>query len=72
MTLITQLLSAIWGTAQAMAPWLLLGFLIAGILSLLISPALVCRFLGRAAGKRAIALAVLLGPSRFVLAVFYP
>jgi uncharacterized membrane protein YraQ (UPF0718 family) len=61
MTLITQLLSAIWGTAQAMAPWLLLGFLIAGILSLLISPALVCRFLGRAAGKRAIALAVLLG-----------
>lgn len=61
MPLITQLLSAIWGTAQAMAPWLLLGFLIAGILSLLISPELVLRFLGRAAGKRAIALAVLLG-----------
>ncbi len=44
-----------------MAPWLLFGFLAAGLLSLFFSPALVCRFLGRTAGKKAVALAVLLG-----------
>ena len=61
MALFMNLLSAIWQTAQAMAPWLLFGFLVAGILSLAISPALVCRFLGRVAGKKAVALAVLIG-----------
>lgn len=61
MDLFLRFLSALWDTAQAMAPWLLFGFLAAGLLSLFFSPALVCRFLGRAAGKKAVALAVLLG-----------
>ncbi len=61
MVLLSNILSAIWQTAQAMAPWLLFGFLVAGVLSLAISPALVCRFLGRVAGKKAVAMAVLIG-----------
>lgn len=61
MDLFLRFLSALWDTAQAMAPWLLFGFLAAGLLSLFFSPTLVCRFLGRAAGKKAVALAVLLG-----------
>lgn len=61
MDLFLRFLSALWDTAQAMAPWLLFGFLAAGLLSLFFSPALVCRFLGRTAGKKAVALAVLLG-----------
>lgn len=61
MDLFLRFLSALWDTAQAMAPWLLFGFLAAGLLSLFFTPTLVCRFLGRAAGKKAVALAVLLG-----------
>ena len=44
-----------------MAPWLLFGFLAAGLLSLFFTPEFVNRHLGRRAGLRAIGLAVLLG-----------
>ncbi|MFH1477951.1 MAG: SO_0444 family Cu/Zn efflux transporter [Verrucomicrobiota bacterium] len=40
------LLSAIWGTLCAMAPYLLFGFLAAGLLALFISPQIVERHLG--------------------------
>lgn len=40
------LLTAIWGTLCSMAPYLLFGFLVAGLLSLFISPAMVERHLG--------------------------
>ncbi|MBR5587723.1 MAG: permease, partial [Kiritimatiellae bacterium] len=56
-----SILSSIWETTMQMAPWLLFGFLAAGILSLVVSPAVVGRFLGRTAGQRAIALAIALG-----------
>lgn len=52
---------AFWETASKMAPWLLFGFLAAGLLSLFFTPETVSRHLGRRAGWRAIALAVLLG-----------
>ena len=61
MDILIHVLDSIWETALQMAPWLLFGFFAAGVLSLLISPESVCRFLGRAAGKRAIALAVAVG-----------
>lgn len=61
MDVVIQVLWAIWNTAMQMAPWLLFGFFAAGVMSLLVSPALVCRFLGRKAGKRAVLLAVALG-----------
>lgn len=40
-------LAHMWGVAARMSPYLLLGFLMAGVLSVLISPALVERHLGR-------------------------
>lgn len=56
-----SILSSIWETTMQMAPWLLIGFLAAGVLSLVVSPTVVGRFLGRAAGQKAIALAIALG-----------
>ncbi|MDA1087375.1 MAG: permease [Verrucomicrobia bacterium] len=47
MTTIQAIVVAFWETTLEMAPFLLLGFLIAGVLSVLISPALVERHLGR-------------------------
>jgi uncharacterized membrane protein YraQ (UPF0718 family) len=61
MDILLDILSAFWQTAQEMAPWLLFGFFAAGIMSLIVSPELVCRFLGRTAGKKAVAFAVLIG-----------
>lgn len=61
MNLLLDILSAVWLTARQMAPWLLFGFFAAGVLSLLVSPETVSRFLGRAAGKKAVLLAVALG-----------
>jgi uncharacterized membrane protein YraQ (UPF0718 family) len=61
MDIFLNILSAFWQTAQEMAPWLLFGFFAAGVMSLIVSPELVCRFLGRTAGKKAVALAVLIG-----------
>ena len=58
---VISILNSIWETTLQMAPWLLFGFLAAGILSLVVSPAVVGRFLGRTAGQRAIALAIALG-----------
>lgn len=40
------LAASLWGTLCAMAPWLLLGFLVAGVLSVLVDPKLVERHLG--------------------------
>lgn len=50
-----------WDVTLQMAPWLLFGFLAAGLLSLCLTPALVGRFLGRTAGNRAVVTAVMLG-----------
>ena len=44
---------AFWETASKMAPWLLFGFLAAGLLSLFFTPETVSRHLGRRAGWRA-------------------
>lgn len=44
--IIWVLLSAIWGTLCEMAPYLLFGFLVAGLLSVFISPEIVERHLG--------------------------
>lgn len=52
---------AVWEVALQMAPWLLFGFFAAGLMSLFVSPEIVSRFLGRAAGKKAVWLSVLLG-----------
>lgn len=43
---IVHIVNEIWAVTQAMAPYLLLGFLVAGILRVLISPAFVQRHLG--------------------------
>ncbi len=59
--MVMQVIEAFWDTALQMAPWLLFGFLAAGLLSLFFTPEAVCRRLGRGAGKRAVLLAVLLG-----------
>lgn len=56
-----DLLLAFWATTLAMAPWLLFGFFVAGMLSLFFSPEKVSATLGRKAGKKAIWMAVLLG-----------
>ncbi len=57
----TNIIVAFYDTTLKMAPWLLFGFLMAGMLSLFFTPEVVNRHLGKKAGKRAIALAVLLG-----------
>jgi len=46
MTTIQAIVTAFWETTLEMAPFLLLGFLVAGVLSVLVSPALVERHLG--------------------------
>lgn len=46
-TLVYEIFAAVWDMAQAMAPYLLLGFLVAGILSVFLSPAMIERHLGR-------------------------
>jgi uncharacterized membrane protein YraQ (UPF0718 family) len=56
-----NLFIAFWETTLAMAPWLLFGFLAAGLLSLFFSPERISATLGRNAGKKAIWLSVLLG-----------
>ncbi len=61
MDILVALLVGIWSTLVAMAPWLLFGFLAAGVLSLSFSPERVQSFLGRKAGCKAIWLAVLIG-----------
>lgn len=53
--------NAFWDTTLKMAPWLLFGFLAAGVLSLFFTPEMVSRRLGRRAGWRAVALSVALG-----------
>lgn len=45
--MLTSILIHIWCVAEEMSPYLLLGFLIAGMLSILISPATIKRHLGR-------------------------
>lgn len=55
------LLMSFWQTTVKMAPWLLFGFLAAGLLSLFFTPERVSRHLGRQAGKRGSWLAVLMG-----------
>ena len=52
---------ALWDTAVKMSPWLLFGFLAAGVLSLFFTPEFVSRHLGRKAGAKAVFLSVLLG-----------
>ncbi len=52
---------AFWETTVKMAPWLLFGFLAAGLLSLFFTAEFVSRHLGRKAGYKAILLSVLLG-----------
>lgn len=61
MQLMADIARAFLEVSLQMAPWLLFGFLVAGLLSLVLTPALVGRFLGRTAGKRAVVTAVLLG-----------
>ncbi len=61
MQLVGDVILALWETTLKMAPWLLGGFLAAGLLSLVVTPELVSRHLGRRAGWRAIVLSVLLG-----------
>ena len=53
--------NAFWDTTLKMAPWLLFGFLAAGLLSLFFTPEMVSRHLGRRAGWRAVVLSVVLG-----------
>ncbi len=61
MDILERMAYAFWDTALKMAPWLLFGFLAAGLLSLFFTPEYVSRRLGRRAGWRAIVLSVLLG-----------
>ncbi len=56
-----EIVVAFWETAVKMAPWLLFGFLAAGVLSLFFTAEIVSRHLGRKAGYRGIFLSVLLG-----------
>ncbi|MDX9868661.1 MAG: SO_0444 family Cu/Zn efflux transporter [Kiritimatiellia bacterium] len=44
---VANVIGAVWLTAQMMAPYLLLGFAVAGVLSVVITPAWVRRHLGR-------------------------
>lgn len=60
LTLLHTFLLAVWRVTEEMAPYLLLGFLLAGVLSVLISPAVVQRHLG-ARGWRQVVKAALLG-----------
>lgn len=46
MTVVMQSVEAVWGTVVEMAPYLLLGFAVAGVLSVFVSPTLVQRHLG--------------------------
>ncbi len=59
--MLLDVLSAFLDTTGKMAPWLLGGFLLAGFLSLWVSPGVVSRYLGRRRGWRAILWAVGLG-----------
>ncbi len=47
MSLATHFLASLWSTLEAMAPYLLFGFAIAGLLSVFLSPAFVERHLGQ-------------------------
>ncbi len=60
MDLALRLIEAIWRVTGEMAPYLLLGFVLAGLLSVLIAPAAVRRHLG-APGLRQVAKAALIG-----------
>lgn len=44
--ILTKIFLELWSTLQAMAPYLLFGFVVAGVLSVFVSPALVQRHLG--------------------------
>lgn len=59
--MLESMANAFWDTTLKMAPWLLFGFLAAGLLSLLFTPEMASRHLGRRAGWRAVVLSVLLG-----------
>ncbi len=61
MAIVNEILEAFWVTTVKMAPWLLFGFLAAGLLSLFFTAEFVSRHLGRKAGYKAILLSVLLG-----------
>ncbi len=61
MAIIMDLIRAFWETAVKMAPWLLFGFLAAGVLSLFFTAEIVSRHLGRKQGYRGIFISVLLG-----------
>lgn len=60
MQIVSDFVRAFWTVALQMAPWLLFGFLFAGILSAFLSPALVARFLGGQKGWRSILNSVLI------------
>lgn len=59
--MLETIMGAFWDTTVKMAPWLLFGFLAAGLLSLFFTPEMVSRHLGRRAGWRAVVLSVVLG-----------
>jgi uncharacterized membrane protein YraQ (UPF0718 family) len=51
MAYLTSITAGFWHTLEAMAPYLLFGFLAAGLLSVFVSPELVERHLGRGRGR---------------------
>ncbi len=51
MEIVWEFLRELWANLAQMAPWLLFGFLVAGALSVVISPDLVHEHLGRARGR---------------------
>ncbi len=61
MEMLQALPMAFWKTTVAMAPWLLVGFLAAGLLSLFFTADFIQRHLGHQKGWRGIVLSVLLG-----------
>ena len=59
MNLVAGILGASWTVAAQMAPYLLFGFLAAGVLSVLVSPSFVERHLGRRGWRQVVKAAVL-------------
>ncbi len=59
--MVIEFVNAFWATTVKMAPWLLFGFLAAGLLSLFFTAEFVNRHLGRKAGLKAILTSVCLG-----------
>lgn len=61
MQIVIDFFREFWQTCLQMAPWLLFGFLMAGLVSVLFSPGTVMRLFGRERGWRAILTAVVIG-----------